>query len=141
MQLDVEVSPPALVREFLKNIDRLLMEFNSSILCYYMNYFLPFRLSPDRVQTDYRQKAIHMSQPCNCTGGLNKTSFGLVQKQAQIKCVLLAVAQSRSLHEAYFCESCFRDAIYQHFNCYRERVQLEEQAMPAPNNGISMRRL
>ncbi len=32
--------------------------------------------------------------------------------------MLLAVAQSRSLHvvhEAYFCESCFRDAIYQHF--------------------------
>ena len=37
----------------------------------------------------------------------------------KIKRVLLAVAQSRSLHvvhEAYFCESCFRDAIYQHFN-------------------------
>ncbi len=35
-----------------------------------------------------------------------------------IKYVLLAVAQSRSLHvvhEAYFCESCIRDAIYQHF--------------------------
>ncbi len=35
----------------------------------------------------------------------------------KIKRVLLAVAQSRSLHivhEAYFCESCFRGAIYQH---------------------------
>ncbi len=42
-------------------------------------------------------------------------SFGFSGKAA-IKRVLLAVAQSRSLHvvhEAYFCESCFRDAIYQ----------------------------
>ena len=33
--------------------------------------------------------------------------------------MLLAVAQSRSLHvmhEAYVCKSCFRNAIYQHFN-------------------------
>ncbi len=36
-----------------------------------------------------------------------------------IKRVLLAVAQSRSLHvvhDAYLCKSCFRNAIYLHFN-------------------------
>ena len=41
------------------------------------------------------------------------------KRKIKIKHVLLAVAQSRSLHvvhEAYFRESCFRDAIYQHFN-------------------------
>ena len=38
--------------------------------------------------------------------------------QIIIKRVLLAVAQSRSLHvvhEAYLCKSCFRNAIYPHF--------------------------
>ena len=42
-----------------------------------------------------------------------------ITKSNEIKRVLLAVVQSRSLHvvhEAYFCESCFRDVIYQHFN-------------------------
>ncbi len=42
----------------------------------------------------------------------------------EIKRVLLAVAQSRSLHvvhEAYLCKSCFRNAIYQHFNFMTEK--------------------
>ncbi len=39
-----------------------------------------------------------------------------LEKAKEIK---RAVAQSRSLHvvhEAYLCKSCFRNAIYQHFN-------------------------
>ncbi len=30
-----------------------------------MNYFPPFWSSPDYRQTDYRQKAMHKSPPCN----------------------------------------------------------------------------
>ncbi len=49
--------------------------------------------------------------------GIRDSSLrGIILKK--IKHVLLAVAQSRSLHvvhEVYLCKSCFRNAIYQHF--------------------------
>ncbi len=61
-------------------------------------------------------------------------------KTIKIKRVLLAVAQSWSLyavHEAYLCKSCFRNAIYQHFNFMKKgqvTIGYDSQHFCTPNN-------